>query len=288
MSKVKGPDPRLNPYRPDLAAEHLRGEVEATRFVEGTDMQVVTPVAPILRRPQTSAPMETQALFGETFRVYEEKDGWAWGQAALDDYVGYVEASALSKRSYKPTHSIAALRTFIFPKPDLKSRPVTPLSINAKVRVVGARGDYSEIERGGYVFTAHLAPVGAYVRDFVTVAEQFVGVPYLWGGRDSFGVDCSGLVQAALERAGISALRDTDLLEAALGEPLKEPVDLTRLRRGDLVFWKGHMGVMVDGLRLIHSNATHMRTVIEPLEIAAARIAKTEGDITSVKRLPAR
>lgn len=288
MSKVKGPDPRLNPYRPDLAAAHLRGEVEAAHFAEGADMQVATPVAPILRRPQASAPMETQALFGETFRVYEEKDGWAWGQAALDDYVGYVEASALSKRSYKPTHSIAALRTFIFPEPDFKSRPVTALSMNAKIRVIGARGDYSEIERGGYVFTAHLAPAGAHVRDFVTVAEQFVGVPYLWGGRDSFGVDCSGLVQAALERAGISALRDTDLLEAALGEPLKEPVDLTRLRRGDLVFWKGHMGVMVDGLRLIHSNATHMRTVIEPLEIAAARIAKTEGDITSVKRLPAR
>lgn len=288
MSKVKGPDPRLNPYRPDLAAAHLRGEVEAAHFAEGADMQVATPVAPILRRPQANAPMETQALFGETFRVYEEKDGWAWGQAALDDYVGYVEASALSKRSYKPTHSIAALRAFIFPEPDFKSRPVTALSMNAKVRVIGARGDYSEIERGGYVFTAHLAPAGAHVRDFVTVAEQFVGVPYLWGGRDSFGVDCSGLVQAALERAGISALRDTDLLEAALGEPLKEPVDLTRLRRGDLVFWKGHMGVMVDGLRLIHSNATHMRTVIEPLEIAAARIAKTEGDITSVKRLPAR
>lgn len=288
MSKTKGPDKRLNPYRPDLAAAHLRGEVEAKRFVEGTDMQVKMPVASLLKRPDRQAPMETQALFGETFRVYEQKGGWAWGQAALDDYVGYIEMDALVARPYKPSHIVAALRTFVYPDPDMKSRPRLSLSMNAKVRVVGARGSYSEIERGGYIFTAHLVPVGAYVRDYVGVAEEFVGVPYLWGGRDSLGVDCSGLVQMALERAGISALRDTDMLEAALGEKLKEPVDLSKLKRGDLIFWKGHIAIMVDGERMIHCNATHMRTVIEPLEIAAARIAKTDGPITSIKRLPRR
>lgn len=285
MSRTKGPDRRINPYREDLAAAYLRGEVKAERFVDGEDQQVKVACAPLLVRPDADAPMDTQLLFGETFRVYEEKGGFAWGQSAHDDYVGYVEAKALGPKPYKPTHVVAALRTFIYPEADLKTRPAMPLGLNAKVRVIGARGDYSEIERGGWIFTQHLAPVGAYVRDFVSVAEEHLGVPYLWGGRESTGLDCSGLVQASLERAGISSLRDTDLQEATLGERLPEPIDFTTLRRGDLVFWKGHVAIMVDGERIIHANAFHMRVEIERLDIAMARIARTAGHVTTVKRL---
>ena len=281
-------DRRINLYRPDLAAAHLRGEVDATRFVEGEDMQVKLPCVPLLHEPREDASMETQLLFGEVFRVYEEKDGWAFGQSTQDDYVGYLNFASLDPRLYKPTHAIATIRSFIFPKPDLKSRPVTPLGLNAKVKVIAARGDYSEIERGGWVFTNHLAPVGAYVRDFVSVAEELRGVPYLWGGRDSLGLDCSGLVQAALERAGISSLRDTDMQEATLGERLPEPIDFTTLKRGDLIFWKGHVGIMLDGEHMIHANAFHMRVDVERLDIAMARIARTAGHVTSVKRLPKR
>ena len=164
MSANTRPDHRINLYRDDIAAAHLRGEVEAANYVDGEDMQVRTPVAPVLRNPQSAAPMETQLLFGEIFRVYEEKDGWAFGQSALDDYVGYVDVSTLAPRLYRATHTVAALRTFIFPKPDMKTRPAVPVGLNAKVRVTGAQGDYSEIERGGFIFTAHLAPVGAHVR----------------------------------------------------------------------------------------------------------------------------
>lgn len=288
MTKMSGPDRRLNPYRDDLAAAHLRGEVKATRFVDGEDRQVKIPTTPLLRRPAVDAPMETQLLFGEVFRVYDEKDGWAWGQSAYDDYVGYVDEKALTPRVYRPTHTVAALRTFIYPQPDLKTRPATPLGMNAKLRVTGARGDFSEIERGGWVFTSHLAPIDAHVRDFVSVAEELRGTPYLWGGRDSIGLDCSGLVQAALERAGISSLRDTDMQEATLGERLPEPIDFTTLKRGDLVFWKGHVGIMLDGEHLIHANAHHMRVEAERLDIAMARIARTGGLVTSVKRLPKR
>ncbi|MGB3809117.1 MAG: NlpC/P60 family protein [Parvibaculum sp.] len=288
MTKMSGPDRRLNPYRDDLAAAHLRGEVKAARFVDGEDRQVKIPTTPLLRRPAAEAPMETQLLFGEVFRVYDEKDGWAWGQSAYDDYVGYVDEKALTPRVYRPTHTVAALRTFIYPQPDLKTRPATPLGMNAKLRVIGARGDFSEIERGGWVFTSHLAPVAAHVRDFVSVAEELRGTPYLWGGRDSIGLDCSGLVQAALERAGISSLRDTDMQEATLGERLPEPIDFTTLKRGDLVFWKGHVGIMLDGEHLIHANAHHMRVEAERLDIAMARIARTGGLVTSVKRLPKR
>lgn len=282
------PDHRINLYRDDIAAAHLRGEVEAQRYIDGEDMQVQTPVLPVLRNPQAAAPMETQLLFGEIFRVYEEKDGWAFGQSALDDYVGYVDVSALAPRLYRATHTVAALRTFIFPKADLKSRPATPLGLNAKVRVTSADGDYSEIERGGFIFTAHLAPVGAHVRDFVSVAEELRGTPYLWGGRDSLGLDCSGLVQSTLERAGISSLRDTDMQEATLGEALPEPIDFTTLKRGDLVFWKGHVGIMIDGEHLVHANAFHMRVEVERLDIAMARISRGAGHVTSIKRLPKR
>lgn len=288
MTRKNLPDRRLNLYRPDLAAAHLRGEVDAKRFVEGEDMQVKLPCVPLLREPRADGPMDTQLLFGETFRVYEEKDGWAYGQSTQDDYVGYVELTALDPRLYRPTHVVASIRSFIYPGPDLKTRPVTPLGLNTKVRVVAAQGDYSEIERGGWIFTNHLAPVGAHVRDFVSVAEELHGVPYLWGGRDSLGLDCSGLVQTALERAGIASLRDTDMQEATLGERLPEPIDFTTLKRGDLVFWKGHVGIMLDGEHFIHANAFHMRVDVERLDIAMARIARSAGHVTSIKRLPKR
>jgi cell wall-associated NlpC family hydrolase len=289
MSRMRGPDRRLNPYRDDLAAAHLRGEVKSSRFVEGVDRRVILPNLGLLREPEPAAPMDTQLLFGETFRVYEERNGWAWGQAALDDYVGYVDLKGLGARVVQPTHTVAALRTYIYPKADLKTRPATPLSMNAKLRVTGAKGSFSEIEGGGFVFTAHLAPVGAHVRDFVSVAEEFIGVPYLWGGRDSLGLDCSGLVQMSLERAGISSLRDTDMQEATLGEALPEPIDFTSLRRGDLVFWRGHVGIMVDAERMIHANAHHMQVAVERLDIAMSRIARSDaGHVTNIKRFAQR
>lgn len=284
MSRERGPDHRLNAYRDDLAAAHLRGEVKAPRFAEGVDRLVKAPVLPLLRRPEADAPMDTELLFGETFRVYEEKNGWAWGQSVHDDYVGYVEAKQLAARAVKPTHTVAALRTFVYPKPDLKTRPATPLSMNAKVKVTGARGSYSELETGGWVFTAHLAAIGSHVRDFVSVAEEFAGVPYLWGGRDSMGLDCSGLVQMSLERAGIASLRDTDMQEATLGEALPEPIDFTKLMRGDLVFWKGHVAIMEDEATIVHANGHTMSVARENLDAAIARIGWLYEQPTGYRR----
>lgn len=285
MNRNLALDKRLNAYRDDLAAAHLRGEVVAARYADGADRQVVEPCVPLLRDPRPDAPQDTQLLYGETFRVYEEADGWAWGQAALDDYVGYLPVETLSPRLFEPTHTVTALRTFLFPKADLKTRPVRALSLNAKIRVVGAVGDYSELARGGFVYTPHVSPLGQFARDFVAVAEQFLGVPYLWGGRGSLGIDCSGLVQMSLERAGISSLRDTDMQEAALGEALPEPLDIDNLRRGDLVYWKGHVGIMQNPDELLHANAAHMCVASEPLEDAIVRVSRSGSAITSVKRL---
>lgn len=275
-------DPRLTPARPDLAAKHLEGQVQAARFVEGTPYQVSAGVAPIRRAPQADAMQETQALFGETFVVYDEQEGWGWGQATLDGYVGYVDMAALSAPPLDATHRVSALRTYVFSKPDLKSAPLFLLSLNAKVTFEAKADRYIKIARAGWVFEAHLAPLGTREQDWVAVAERFLGAPYFWGGKESLGLDCSGLIQSSLEAAGVAAPRDADQQEA-LGEA--RPVTLNGLQRGDLVFWKGHVGVMVDSVRLLHANAHHMQTAIEPIADAAARIAQTAGPIRSIRRL---
>ena len=278
-------DKRLNPYRPDLAAAYLRGEVEADRFVECENLQVSAPRAPLLRKPQDTAPMDTELLFGEQFRVYETRGEWCWGQSAQDDYVGYVRLSNLALAQFVPSHRVVALRTFRYPDPDIKKRPAMPLSMNAKVTVLAAEGKFAEIVGGGFIFAAHLSKIDSYAADFVSVAEEFLGVPYLWGGRDARGLDCSALVQMSLERCGVACLRDTDLQEMTLGEPLPDISDLSIVKRGDIVFWRGHVGIMCDAQTLLHANATHMRTVKEPLADAVQRIEKTDGPITSIKRL---
>jgi cell wall-associated NlpC family hydrolase len=278
-------DPRTTPARPDVAAKHLEGRVQAARFVEGAAKQVAVASAALRRRPAPDAMQETQLLFGETFTLYDEADGWAWGQAALDDYVGYVEARALAAPAIGPTHRVCSLRTYVFPKPDLKTAPLMLLSMNARVTETGREDRFSAIARGGYVFTADLAPLAARAPDWVAEAEKFLGAPYLWGGRESLGLDCSGLIQTALRAAGVESPRDTDMMERALGAALPTTDDLSNLRRGDLVFWPGHVGVMLDGARMLHANAHHMRTEIEPLSEARARIQAAVGPIRTIKRL---
>ncbi len=287
MNKPLGPDKRLNPYRADLAAAYLRGEVDAAKFVEGEDWQVSAPRAALLRQPQSNAPMDTELLFGETFRVYEREGDWCWGQAAQDDYVGYVAAKRLTSLEIPMTHRVVALRTFRYPEPNFKSRPVLPLSMNAKVVVTGSAGKFVEIAGGGYVVVQHLAKIDAFASDYVAVAEEFLGVPYLWGGRDARGLDCSGLVQMALERCGIACLRDTDLQEATLGERVGGMGEIDKVKRGDLIFWRGHVGIMSDAVTLLHANATHMRVAKENFREAVNRIEKTDGPVTSIRRLHA-
>jgi cell wall-associated NlpC family hydrolase len=233
------------------------------------------------------APLDTEALMGETVTVYEEREGWSWVQLQADRYVGYMPSEALGPPGAPPTHCVAALRTFVYPGPDLKLPPRLHLSLAAAVTVSGASGDYSRLASGGFVWSGHLSPLGQHERDFVAVAERLVGTPYLWGGKTSLGLDCSGLVQLSLAAAGIAAPRDTDMQEAALGTAISLLTpDLSGLQRGDLVFWRGHVGIMLDAVRLLHANGHHMAVAIEALAEAEARIrANTFGPITTVKRL---
>jgi cell wall-associated NlpC family hydrolase len=275
-------DRRITPHRPDLADERLRGLVEAERFAAGTAMRVVAPSAPLRRHPSPDALLDTEALMGEVVTVYDEHEGFAWGQLAADGYVGYLPAAALGPPGTEPTHRVGALRSFLFPGPNLKLPPTGFLSFGARVAVVDRQGAYARIDTGDFLYAPHLEGLDAVAADFVAVAERFLETPYYWGGKTSLGIDCSGLLQTALAAVGIPAPRDSDLQQAELGAP----VDRSGLRRGDLVFWKGHVGIMVDGTRFVHANGFHMTTLIEPLAEAEARIlASGAGPITALKRI---
>ena len=278
-------DRRVTPARPDLAAASLRGKIEAARYVEGWRRRVIDGAAPLRRAPSHEAPLETEALYGESVVVYEENEGWAWGQLERDSYVGFMPASALGL-SVAPTHRLAALRSFAYPGPSIKLPPAAALSLGARLAIAESRGDFAVIADGWHIYAPHLTRLEAYEPDFVAVAERFLEVPYLWGGRTSQGIDCSGLVQTALAEAGVAAPRDSDMMEASLGAPIAFDETLGDLRRGDLVFWKGHIGVMRDAQTLLHANGWHMKVVSEPLRVARERTSeKAYGPITSIRRL---
>jgi cell wall-associated NlpC family hydrolase len=284
-------DPRLNAYRPDVADARLKGKVDAKRFVAGERRRVVVDAAPIRHQPTIEAPYASELLRGEAFVLFDEdREGWAWGQLETDAYVGYVPNYALGPVGARPSHRVSTLRTFVYPGPDLRLPPRGILSLGARLTLSGSAEtratSYLLLAGGaGAVLANHVEASDApAASDFVAVAERFVGTPYLWGGRTSIGLDCSALVQLALMAAGRGAPRDSDLQEAMVGTPVEGGV-AAPLKRGDLVFWRGHVGIMIDGEYMIHASGHQMAVVIEPLRTAAERMAKTAGQATGVKRL---
>ena len=269
-------DKRVTPARPDLAAAHLKGTVDAPRYAQGVKYSIGVGRAALCVEPTFGSAQDSELLFGEVFTVYEEGD-WLWGQAENDRYVGYIfELGA--RPLFATDATVSALMAPVFSAPDLKTAVQDFLPLNARVPVLDRQGDYVRIGECQYVHHRHLEPLAE--KDFVAIAERFVGMPYVWGGKTAAGLDCSGLIQTALQAVGKAAPRDTDMMEKALGEPVS-----AASQRGDLVFWKGHVGVMLDDTRLLHANAHHMLVAIEPLAEAVARIEKIAGPVTSVRRL---
>ncbi|BAV49926.1 peptidase P60 [Mesorhizobium sp. 113-1-2] len=281
-------DARLHAFRSDLADARLKGEVTAERFVAGRPSRISVPVADIRKAPKPDAGINTQALFGDDVLVFEDAEGWAWIQAERDGYVGYVAAAQLSGRDHAPTHIVSVPRTFLYPGPDLRFPIAGRLSMGSTLTVTGAaetRGThYAVLPSGEAVITGHLRPIGEIAADYVAVAETFLGTPYLWGGASGFGIDCSGLVQLAMRMAGRDVLRDSDMQAASIGEPLEPGPDYAGLRRGDLVFWKGHVAVMTDAETMIHANGHTMLVSREGLKDAIARIGYLYGGPTGFRR----
>jgi cell wall-associated NlpC family hydrolase len=285
-NKMRDFDPRVTPARTDLASKELEGKVTAARYVEGRVMEVVEPQAPLRREPRPDAPLDTEALKGERVTIYEDNaEGWAWGQLEADHYVGWLPANALAPLGVAPTHKIAALRSFAFPGPSIKLPPLEALPFGATLAVARIEDRMAVTRSGAYVPAVHLKPIGDSETDFVAVAERFLGVPYLWGGKTAFGLDCSGLVQIALTACGRSCPRDSDMQEAVLGTGVAVAPDHLNLARGDLVFWKGHVAIVRDRANLLHANAFHMAVAVEPIAGAIARIGSAGSEITSVRRI---
>lgn len=283
-------DRRLHPVRPDLAATDYRGQVQAERFVDGTDFSVKADKVELRAKPDLACGIDTELIFGETVRVFESTpDGWSWGQLQTDGYVGWMPTDALGPVE-QVTHRVTALRTYRYPEAEMKRPVLSQISMGALVCVVGSettRGlEFAKLSDGSFVVKKHLVERDHKVADWATTAEAMVGTPYLWGGRSTLGLDCSGLIQLSLQTGGVNAPRDTDMQESMLGEELDLSGGLPDLQRGDLMFWKGHVGVMSDPQTLLHANGYTMTVAYVNLQAALKRIDDNEfGQLTSVKRL---
>ncbi|WP_337185867.1 NlpC/P60 family protein [Phenylobacterium sp.] len=274
-------DPRITPWRDGVAARSLEGILEAEVYLDPKAMGCTAAAAAIRSAPDAGAEQMDQLLFGERFEVIEEEGAWLFGQAARDGYVGFVDAAALAPTGPLPTHRVSALRTYAFAEASIKSRALGPYSLNSLVCVEAVEGRLAKVSGAGWMAADHLSPIGVFEDDWAAIAERFVGAPYLWGGRESVGLDCSGLIQQALFACGRACPRDTDMQEA-----LGAAIGADAFDRGDLVFWKGHVALGVGDGRIVHANGHHMATVIEPLAEAVARIeAAGVGAPTSYRRL---
>ena len=281
-------DRRLNAYRPDLADERLSGKVEASRFTTDTLMQVSASVVDLRSEPRPDSGPQTQIIFGDMVRVFEEQDGWSWVQAERDGYTGYVSSASLEKPTADATHMVIVPRTFIYPGSDLRFPHTKALSLGSRVRIVGSaetRGtQYALLENGEALIAGHLAPLDQHAADYVAVAETLLHTPYLWGGTSGFGIDCSGIVQLSMWVSGRKVLRDSDMQQNTLGEIVEPDDDYSNLKRGDLVFWKGHVAICASPDMLIHASGHTMTVTLEPLRDAIRRIAYLYDLPTLIRR----
>jgi len=281
-------DHRRHPYRDDLAADYLRGQVSAARFVEPVTARVVRETLSIQARPEPGAMQISELLFGEDVAVYEQRDGWAWIQGQLDGYVGHVRLDGLSfDEAAPPTHLVSARLSHLFRDPTIKDPPVGRVTLGARVKIVAVEGRFAVLADGRHIMTNHIRPIDAPEADIVAVALRNLGAPYLWGGRSSLGLDCSGLIQVAVQALGGTPPRDSDMQRDELGQDVAKPADMHDLQHGDLVYFPGHCMIADGADHLIHANATHMMVTREPVETVFARTRGGYGSVTNVRRFTA-
>jgi cell wall-associated NlpC family hydrolase len=280
-------DPRVNAYRLDIADIALAGRVAAQHYIAPVAATVTVAVTSLHSAPNAHAEVASQLLLGESFMVLERRDGWCWGSCGRDCYVGYVQDAHLNfDTAPAPTHRVRAAAAHCYEQASIKSAVVQAVYRGSPLHVRAIEGDFAELADGSFIRLNALAYVDVFDKDWVLLAGDMLETPYLWGGRSRAGVDCSGLVQLNLQACGIGCPRDTDM-QQVLGDTVPKDVWVDGLERGDLVFFPGHVGVMVDAQVLLHANAFHMKTVIEPLGDVVKRLLKDHDDpISAVRRLP--
>jgi cell wall-associated NlpC family hydrolase len=283
MTTSNGLDRRLNAVRDDLAAAHLKDIVSAPRYAEGFPARVVAGKAELHKGPDRDTPVDTELVYGDVVTVYDEAGNWAWVQNRRDGYVGYLPKGCLALQLVEPTHKVTALATFAYGRPDIKTPLPYKLYMNSPLAITGEAGKFYQLADGRYVAKRHVGKPDRFASDFVAVAECYAGVPYLWGGRTMDGIDCSGLVQVSMEAAGLACPRDSDMQPGVAGSDI-DPSGMADPRRGDLVFWPGHVAIMLDETMLIHANAHHMEVRVEPLHVALYRIAEAGHDVSRIRR----
>jgi cell wall-associated NlpC family hydrolase len=280
-------DRRRHAYRDDLADKVLEGRVQAARFVEGEAWHVAAAKTPVFPAPRADGDRDTEALSGEAVTVFEVREGWAWGQLARDRYVGYLAEADLARGNPPAaTHVVTSPQALVYAAPTARAPVVETRYFTSRVAACAEADGFIEVASGGFIGRPHVAPLTESDPDIVATAQKVLHAPYLWGGKTVAGVDCSGLIQLCLDRAGIDCPRDTDMQQADLPGDLEiGPEALPHLERGDLVYWSGHVAMMIDAMRAIHATAHVMSVTIEPILDIAAR-ARGDGPIaTAVKRL---
>tara|TARA_B100001027_G_scaffold57546_1_gene38862 strand:+ start:19 stop:852 length:834 start_codon:yes stop_codon:yes gene_type:complete len=272
-------DERITPIKKNLAHRAYKTIIKKKKYVKGSKHTVIKPFTPLYNK--LNSKLSTQLLFGEECIVLEKKNKWSWIQSLRDQYVGYTPTENLSRSSLRTTHKVFTLRTFVYKKPDIKSESLGYLSFNSLLQITAKTKRFSKIKNFGWIPTSSITALNNYKLNIVSLANQYLDTPYLWGGRDSMGIDCSGLIQNLFQIKNIRFPRDTDMQEIYVTREILKK----NLRAGDLVFWKGHVAMMVDNRNIIHANAFHMKTAIEPLSVAQKRIFKTNGPVKKFGRV---
>ena len=273
-------DKRITVIRADLAADYFKGLIKRKKFVAGKKHTVISVYSSLYSLKNSK--LSTQLLYGEECNVYESSNGWSWVQSLRDNYVGYTPTKNLKKINFCPTHKITSLRTFVYSSPNIKSDVINYLSFNSPVEVISTKGSFFKVKNLGWCPKKDFSSIKVVNLDRVKMAKQYLNTPYFWGGRDSMGVDCSGLIQNIIQINNTFFPRDTDMQELFVINEIKFQKNL---RAGDLIFWHGHVAMMVDNKNIIHANAYHMKTCIESLNAAKKRISKTNGDIIKMGRI---
>lgn len=268
-------DRRLTPMTARVAHVSLRGLVEGVAFTDGEALRIVEPLVDLRGAP--GGALERQLVMGEGFVGVDRAAGHVFGFAVKDGYCGWLAETAVGV-AVEPSHWVASVGTHLYSEPRVQARQALALPIGARLAVVGQAGKFAQTTRG-FVAASHLREIGDWFSDPVAVAEGFLGTPYLWGGNSRAGLDCSGLVQVVHQACGIAVPGDADL-QVVVGREVAGD-----LRRGDLLFWRGHVALVVDAGRLIHANGFTMSVAYEGIAACIARVLAAEGPVIARRRI---